>query len=65
MKKWINVKDQLPEQLEHVIVTDGEEVLPSILDENNEFMCLHNRVFAYAGITYWMYLPEPPKEIEL
>ena len=60
MENWINIKDELPEEFEDVIVTDGSDVWVDnynlkeggAIDWTNKFG---------EEITHWMYMPEPPK----
>lgn len=66
--KWISVKDRLPEERTEVLVYRGSHI--------GDMMNVHTYLghgswedsYGYwsrtedEGITYWMYLPDPPKE---
>jgi len=56
MRKWISVKDRLPERVQLVLCWNGGTFSTAILNENGEDV--FNRMW---GITHWMPLPEPPK----
>lgn len=68
MNKWINVKDQLPEKNQGVLIYRGQFIgdLISVYTYigNNEW----EDEYGYwsrtddEGITHWMSLPEPPRE---
>ena len=64
--KWIPVAERLPEEpLQTVLVTNGTEVCVgtySIIYEEFGVMC--GRKHKRFGVTHWMPLPEPPKEVE-
>ena len=61
MSEWISVEDRLPELFEDVFTYDGDgKILINWLEEFESGI----GYFAYGGksVTYWMPLPEPPKE---
>ncbi|MEL4859810.1 DUF551 domain-containing protein [Pseudoflavonifractor phocaeensis] len=60
MGEWISVKDRLPECFAPVIVcrADGK-VECGMRDINNWWKVYGTRT---KRVTYWMDLPEPPKE---
>lgn len=59
--KWISVKDRLPETYENVLVCENNEVLLAYWNGKEWCQCdLYEYVTLYP--TYWMPLPEPPKE---
>lgn len=54
------MSERLPEELELVLITDGEDVIVSFrmrYYEPTEFYGMWN-------VTHWMPLPEPPKEAQ-
>lgn len=56
--RWIPVTEQLPKEMETVIVTDGKNVGYSFCV--NDYGTLD--FYSPWNITHWMPLPEPPKE---
>lgn len=67
IRKWISVKDRLPQNRQRVLVCNKDENYPIVsryrdlsLDEN----CGYDEWLSPAGeckVTHWMPLPEPPK----
>lgn len=65
MSEWISVKDRLPDVAESVIVaTDASDVWVAWVSciENDPYPTWHSADEITGTITYWMPLPEPPKE---
>ena len=58
--KWIPVTERLPEYGQEVIVCSHRTVLPLVFT-TNFWDAEHDN---WQGITHWMPLPEPPKEVE-
>ena len=60
IQKWIPVSERLPEQGQEVIVASYRMIKPVVFTTifwNKE----HDN---WYGITHWMPLPEPPKEVD-
>lgn len=76
MKKWIDIKDELPTQCEDVLtfsVIPDEEIYEDYSPiyvgfyENGTFYSTYDYYESYnyislGYVTHWMPLPEPPKE---
>lgn len=78
MCEWISVKDRLPKELEFVLVYCpafvGEKYISCVFSARYQKGhracdegfgaedCLF-RIGGENGVTYWMPLPEPPKEV--
>ncbi len=54
---WISVEDGLPEQYDHVFVTD-KTLVGSAFYQDGSFV--NESVEFKAKITHWMPLPQPP-----
>lgn len=72
MPRWISVMERLPDSAQNILVTDGKCVGMGWLDTYvrkdtgkviNDWFA-PNTAVVENKITYWMYLPEPPKEDE-
>ena len=61
MPRWISVEERLPEHMDDVLVWVGGLVEVGCYDESNECWELYTYV-GDGSVTYWMPLPEPPKE---
>lgn len=59
MENWINIKNELPEEFEDVIVTDGSDVWVDNYNLKEDGTIDWTNKFG-EEITLWMYLPEPP-----
>lgn len=64
--KWISVKDRLPQRWKRVLVAAGDfavDVYEAYIDSKGEWMRFNSPIRANIGYpTYWIPLPEPPKE---
>ena len=64
--KWISVKDRLPQRWKRVLVAAGDfavDVYEAYIDSKGEWMRFNSPIRADIGYpTYWIPLPEPPKE---
>lgn len=61
-QEWISVTDRLPQKMEDVLAWDGKSMRICWFDWGFDEWCSYND--RAEGITYWMPLPEPPKEEE-
>ena len=59
-KRWIPVTERLPEQGQEVIVYNGGVLKPKVYC----YLFWDKNFDNWARVTYWMPLPEPPKEAE-
>ena len=59
--RWISVEERMPEHMDDVLVWVGGLAEVGCYDENNECWELYTYV-GDGSVTYWMRLPEPPKE---
>ena len=57
--KWIPVTERLPEQYESVIVWTSDRELGEAQFDGERFEWCADE--AFADVTHWMPLPEPPK----
>ena len=61
-RRWIPVTERLPECGERVLISNGKGfVCEAYLSERKRWM-RHGCYMDYMQPTYWMPLPEPPKE---
>lgn len=62
--KWINVKDQLPDISESVLVTDGRQICIAFIQTMKKRFTQINTWddWIHESITHWMPLPELPNE---
>lgn len=62
MQEWISVKDKYPKHGDDVLATDGKKVkeMPFFMWDNGPSWTVSARFM--GPITYWMLLPEPPKD---
>ena len=64
MSEWISVEDRLPNReplrFEHVLVTNGDKVWSCWYNTRVEEFVVDFQII--TGVTYWMPLPEPPRE---
>lgn len=59
--KWISVKDKMPEEDQHVLITDGEDVVEGWLDTcSDKDVWYYSDYYQKQDITHWMPLPKPP-----
>ena len=56
---WIDVKSQLPEHRNFVLVSDGKRITLARLNKNNWYFTDHSSIGIM--ITHWMPLPHLPK----
>ena len=59
VQKWIPVTERLPEQYSSVIVWTSERELGEAQFDGKKFEWCADE--AFADVTHWMPLPEPPK----
>lgn len=64
--KWISVEERLPEEGERVLILyelrgDEENISIGWL-ANGGFDCWDDSLWTMRSVTYWMPMPEPPKE---
>lgn len=69
--KWISVKDRLPEQWVNVLtfqptlrITGDRLIRVGVYIGNNKWRESERHTMMEVPVTYWMPLPEPPKEEE-
>ncbi len=62
MNEWINCSERMPQVMEDVLVTDGEEVKSMWWNGNKWDSWLSRYSLDSDDVTHWMPLPEPPKE---
>ena len=62
--KWISVKDKLPERYKRVLVAFKNGMVTISMRTFEQYTGVFDFLFEsnYGPATYWMPLPEPPKE---
>ena len=62
--KWISVKDKLPERYKRVLVAFKNGMVTISMRTFEQYTGVFGFLFEsnYGPATYWMSLPEPPKE---
>ena len=62
--KWISVKDKLPERYKRVLVAFKNGMVTISMRTFEQYTGVFGFLFEsnYGPATYWMPLPEPPKE---
>lgn len=62
--KWISVKDKLPERYKRVLVAFKNDMVTISMRTFEQYTGVFGFLFEsnYGPATYWMPLPEPPKE---
>lgn len=61
--KWISIKDDLPEEDQYVLVTNGKLVEEGYFSQWNDAPRWGKSPY-FGEVTHWMPLPEKPNEIE-
>lgn len=69
MMGWISIKYRLPEiNINHwsdpAMVYNGQMIAIGNMDNNKKWFCYDDCGDRVTGITHWMPLPEPPKDIK-
>jgi len=59
---WISVKDRLPEEEGEYLISDNFKVTVGWFSGENGWIGLDGSFYAHGVVTYFMPLPEPPKE---
>ncbi|EIF6763503.1 DUF551 domain-containing protein [Escherichia coli] len=60
---WISCSERMPEELDDVLVTDGEHVEVKWWNGHIwDCWAPRNSDISYKDVTHWMPLPEPPQE---
>jgi hypothetical protein len=59
---WISVKDRLPEAQGEYLISDNFKVTIGWFSGENGWIGLDGSFYADSVVTYFMPLPEPPKE---
>ncbi len=62
MNEWINCSERMPQVMEDVLVTDGEDVKAMWWNGNRWDSWIDKYAIDGDDITHWMPLPEPPTE---
>ncbi|HCP3768697.1 TPA: DUF551 domain-containing protein [Escherichia coli] len=61
---WISCSERMPEELDDVLVTDGEHVEVKWWNGHIwDCWAPRNSDISYKDVTHWMPLPEPPQEV--
>ncbi|OEM72430.1 Eaa protein [Escherichia coli] len=62
---WISCSERMPEELDDVLVTDGEHVEVKWWNGHIwDCWAPRNSDISYKDVTHWMPLPEPPQEVK-
>ncbi len=61
MTEWISVKDRMPEEWAHVLVSNGIFVNEGYLDEQGNWKHGGVDFYFFSNITHWTPLPDPPE----
>ncbi len=64
MSEWVKCCEQMPEEYQDVLVTDGEDVALGFYVQDGDFDALWTYASHCIGglETHWQPLPEPPKD---
>ena len=62
MGKWIECSERMPEELDDVLVTDGDNIEIKWWDGDDwDSWVERNSNICSDDVTHWMPLPEPPE----
>lgn len=62
MREWIKCSDQMPPEMDDVIVTDGGDIKMMWWNGKQWDSWVRRHDIDSDMVTHWMPLPEPPKE---